>query len=643
MALILALLGLYGLGYPSGTMNARGERILVFGDSLTQHAGSVPVWDVDQGPQRSSSGPGDLFASMLLDQGAAAVRINARSGRSALNFLASEPAAQLIANDIAWRPTKIVFVLGTNDVGLAPLADEAAFKRIVASYQPAGAEVWAIGPFMNRQDAAKQAAVVETMRRVFGKRFIDGRAISKLISPGSDGIHYDGRGARALALNMTDAILSTSPAKAWGGIAIGAAIVAGTALLWTLSQRRGRSLRGLEIVDGKRWNGSTAELVRNGYRQTSCASGLDAKGLARCWTRGAALGAAPDEREALAKVIAAYKDTARRRGYGEQAAAVGACDVATPDFIRAAAAAGVSLKAYRFDLTKPKELSKLGKLYGLDRSALAKLRREVANAGDRGCMFHEVAVTSDGTVIDWTASQFKRLPMPYVFHIDPIEAAKARQLHVEPSRAPSPPVRRLPADAAEIVSRAVQAVPDAGRFGDDRAFISDVHAQLVRQGTNISLPDFKRELLRMLRSGQVLMVRADLVGAMDPDRVAASEISDMGSEFHFITIPSPRGRAGLKGPLTHGATFKIAEAAEAVPKAERFGDRKVFIVDVHRELNRRGIDVSLPDLKRELVRMHRDQNVVLARADLVAAMDPDKVRDSEARADGATFHFVVIS
>jgi len=93
-------------------MNARGERILIFGDSLTQHAsGGNPVWDVNAGSNRSSSAPGDLLASLLLEQGAAAVRTNALVSRSAYNFWSREPAQQLIQDDLAWRPTKIIFVL----------------------------------------------------------------------------------------------------------------------------------------------------------------------------------------------------------------------------------------------------------------------------------------------------------------------------------------------------------------------------------------------------------------------------------------------------------------------------------------------------------------------------------------------------
>jgi hypothetical protein len=74
-----------------------------------------------------------------------------------------------------------------------------------------------------------------------------------------------------------------------------------------------------------------------------------------------------------------------------------------------------------------------------------------------------------------------------------------------------------------------------------------------------------------------------------------------------------------------------------------FGDRKVFISSVWNAL--RAVPpwtaLALDDFKAELIAAHRRQELVLARADLVAAMDPTLVASSETRTDGATFHFIV--
>lgn len=74
-----------------------------------------------------------------------------------------------------------------------------------------------------------------------------------------------------------------------------------------------------------------------------------------------------------------------------------------------------------------------------------------------------------------------------------------------------------------------------------------------------------------------------------------------------------------------------------------FGDRKVFISSVWDELRKRPAyaAVTLEAFKAQLLRAHRDGELVLARADLVAAMNPELVAASETTADGASFHFVV--
>lgn len=74
-----------------------------------------------------------------------------------------------------------------------------------------------------------------------------------------------------------------------------------------------------------------------------------------------------------------------------------------------------------------------------------------------------------------------------------------------------------------------------------------------------------------------------------------------------------------------------------------FGDRKVFISSVWNQLRDqpRWSALTLDEFKQRLVAAHRKGDLVLARADLVAAMDPELVAASETRTDGASFHFIV--
>ncbi len=86
-------------------------------------------------------------------------------------------------------------------------------------------------------------------------------------------------------------------------------------------------------------------------------------------------------------------------------------------------------------------------------------------------------------------------------------------------------------------ARRVQAAAGAsptGRFGDNKVFISHVHAALADPA--LDLPAFKARLLDAHRQGLVTLTRADLVEAMDPTDVAASETRYLGATFHFVRL-----------------------------------------------------------------------------------------------------------
>jgi len=103
-------------------------------------------------------------------------------------------------------------------------------------------------------------------------------------------------------------------------------------------------------------------------------------------------------------------------------------------------------------------------------------------------------------------------------------------------------------------------------------------------------------------------------------------------------------RMWLVGGSLGAASF--ADDLRRVALAARegvFGDRKVFLASVHRELVRLPAwsSLSLDEFKRRVLVEHRAGNVELARADLVGAMDPALVHASETIGDGARFHFLV--
>ncbi|MEO7731801.1 MAG: hypothetical protein ABIY55_12565, partial [Kofleriaceae bacterium] len=92
-----------------------------------------------------------------------------------------------------------------------------------------------------------------------------------------------------------------------------------------------------------------------------------------------------------------------------------------------------------------------------------------------------------------------------------------------------------PSTFASDVARAAAAVRD-GRFGERKVFVSAVWDELRHQArwAELALEDFKARLFAAHCAGELALARADLVAAMDPALVAASEISVSGASFHFV-------------------------------------------------------------------------------------------------------------
>lgn len=218
-------------------VNVRGERILIFGDSLSHYGSdSAPeVWEPTSTALVSSSAPGAVLASLLRTQGAAAVRTNARVSRSAANFYDREDATRLLNADRAWQPTKVIVMLGTNDIGRSLDKTTAAMAGIKSAYEGMGAEVWAVGPFTYNHASlnAQAPEVVRVMQNVFGSRFIDGRPLSVQTGRTGDGVHFGAAAAKQTALNIANAVMTKQTAgDMLGAVALGAAIGIGAFVLF---------------------------------------------------------------------------------------------------------------------------------------------------------------------------------------------------------------------------------------------------------------------------------------------------------------------------------------------------------------------------------------------------------------------------
>ncbi|WP_044241793.1 hypothetical protein [Chondromyces apiculatus] len=99
---------------------------------------------------------------------------------------------------------------------------------------------------------------------------------------------------------------------------------------------------------------------------------------------------------------------------------------------------------------------------------------------------------------------------------------------------------------------------------------------------------------------------------------------------------APISRSGETEGLSEFARQVLAAARAS--RSGRFGDNKVFIAHVYRELDPPGLDLEA--FKVRLVEAKRAGLLSLSRADLVEAMAPEDVRHSEASDHGARFHFV---
>jgi hypothetical protein len=109
--------------------------------------------------------------------------------------------------------------------------------------------------------------------------------------------------------------------------------------------------------------------------------------------------------------------------------------------------------------------------------------------------------------------------------------------------------------------------------------------------------------------------------------------------------PSSGGEAPAPEPLDLTAFARTVRVlAASSPPADRFHDNKVFISALWRASQREPSfpRLSLAEFKQRLIEANSHGLLHLSRADLVQAMDPQLVADSESVYLNATFHFVLL-
>jgi hypothetical protein len=101
-----------------------------------------------------------------------------------------------------------------------------------------------------------------------------------------------------------------------------------------------------------------------------------------------------------------------------------------------------------------------------------------------------------------------------------------------------PAAEKLAAPVERIAAKVLRAAdgPDARQFGPNKVFIGSVWRALADDPEIAGLGEatFKNQLAEAHRRGLLKLGRADLVAAMDPREVSASEIVHQNATYHFI-------------------------------------------------------------------------------------------------------------
>ncbi|WP_201963026.1 hypothetical protein [Comamonas sp. JC664] len=134
-------------------------------------------------------------------------------------------------------------------------------------------------------------------------------------------------------------------------------------------------------------------------------------------------------------------------------------------------------------------------------------------------------------------------------------------------------------------------------------------------------------------------------GTREPAATPAPAITARTTPVVTITptVPDAVSEPAETASTSHAAEASFAEQVLTVARAlptGRFGMNKVFISHVWKALQPEWSDREAFDAA--LLEANRSRRLSLSRADLVSAMDPKDVAESEVRSFGARFHFVVV-
>ena len=151
----------------------------------------------------------------------------------------------------------------------------------------------------------------------------------------------------------------------------------------------------------------------------------------------------------------------------------------------------------------------------------------------------------------------------------------------------------------------------------------------------------------MKAAHKLLLSRAfGVAQSQEPDtalaQLAAKAVAARRADANEDAIPGSSVLETAAPPDDASAFAAQVLAAARASKTGRYGDNKVFIAHVFRQLGAGGAAGDFEDFKARLVAAHLAGLLSLSRADLVEAMAADDVSASETFHGESTFHFVRI-
>jgi len=215
-----------------------------------------------------------------------------------------------------------------------------------------------------------------------------------------------------------------------------------------------------------------------------------------------------------------------------------------------------------------------------------------------------------------------------------------------PARAAAPVAMSL-ADFARQVHSALPSIHEEpgpsgqpmGRFGD-KVFVAAIWRALERQPgfRAMTLDQLKRKLVEANRAQLLDLGRIDSRGDADLEEVEMSEIVDHGATFHVVVDREAQRRPQRRDMSLEEFAHAVKDIIPSVRGSQGPTDRvqgrlgnKVFISAAYRAVQRdpRFAGMPLLQFKERLAQANKGALLVLARADLVGAMEQTEVQESE--------------